>query len=398
MRHFRTPDLIMPAKVDLRALAAVSRFAGTDDGREYLMGVRVEVGPRDVVYVATDGKRLLAMRQEKLRDEPDNDMTGRFTIPTLHCRAFKLKKDQDPTAELFGDDDRLTLRWRDTDVTFTPLHDGDFIGRWVDWRHVVPRFSGSGEAGQFDHAQLASFQKFADEMPGGFYPFVVHNGRDGGALIRFPQIDAIGVAMPVKIDFQRTAPLPNWATTDDFHSWERRQQREDEADDAQDLGGFAGDLVDRLKKNRGEDQSQDQSTAARQAGDKADVGAGDADGDGAPPTENGARAPQVAGDDLAAAAQREALVGGTGALTQAELDAMTPEQRQNVDRLDGIQALKPGQAEPLGKDGDGQGSDEPDSEGQAATPGDAPKRRGRRRTVDQRVADNARAAEAGRML
>ena len=100
-----------------------------------------------------------------------------------------------------------------------------------------------------------------------------------------------------------------------------------------------------------------------------------------------------AGDGLAAAAQRAAL----GPLTQAELDALSPEQRQNADRLEGIQALKPGQAEPLGGNGDGRGGEKPDGEGHAATPSDGPKRRNRR-TAEQRTADNARAAEAGRML
>ncbi len=397
MTRFRTPELNYPAKVDLNALAAVSRFAGTDDGRSYLMGVRVEVGPRDVVYVATDGKRLLAMRQEKLRDDPDNDLTGRFTIPTQHCRAFKLKKDQDPVADLYGDDERLTLSWRDTEVTFTPLRDGDFIGRWVDWRHVIPRFSGSTEAAQFDHTVLASFQKFADEMPGGFYPFVVHNGRDGGALIRFPQLDAIGVAMPVKIDFQRSAPLPSWALSDDFYSWERGPHRSEDAEqrangDAQNLGDAVDDLVDRLKRSRGEDQAPaSQAGGASETpapetpdGDEAAGGAGD----GLPPFDIGGA---DAGDGLAAAAQREALgLGGIGALSQAELDALTPEQRQNVERLEGIQALKPGQAEPIATAEDGDG-------GTVAIPSDAPKRRGRK-TTEQRVADNARAVDAGRML
>ena len=47
MTRFRTSELILPAKVDLRALAAVSRFAGTDAGRDYLMGFGGAVGPRD---------------------------------------------------------------------------------------------------------------------------------------------------------------------------------------------------------------------------------------------------------------------------------------------------------------------------------------------------------------
>ncbi len=121
----------------------------------------------------------------------------------------------------------------------------------------------------------------------------------------------------------------------------------------------------------------------------------DAAGEGGPIIEH-----DDAGDSLAAAEQREALgLGGTGALTQAELDALTPEQKQNVERLEGIQALKPGQAEPInggGEAGEGVG-DGFDGQGHAATPGDAPKRRGRK-TTEQRVADNARAVDAGRML
>ena len=383
-------ELNFPAQVDLRALAAVSRFCGTDDNRTYLMGVRVEIGPRDVVYVATDGKRLLALRQEKLRDDPDNDLTGRFTIPTLHCRAFKLKKDQDPTAELYGDEERLTIKRGDVEVTFTPLQDGEFIGRWVDWRHVIPRPARTAEAGQFDHAQLATFQKFADEMPGGYYPCVVDNGRDGGALVRFSNMDAIGVVVPVKVDDQRTAPLPSWAVTEDFRSWDRYRSRRDAEDDvgdtysadAQNLGDAADDLVDRLRAGQGGGQAEKASSASHATGQSASSETGDA-----LTAEHQADAPASAGDDLAAGHQAAAL-GDTGAQ-----DALTPEQRANVDRLEGIQQLQPGDGEPI-EDGD---AGEDAGQEQTASGLRKPKRRGRR-SAEQRTADNARAADAGRMI
>ncbi len=362
-------EAIYPAKVDLRALAAVSRFCGADDARAYLMGVRVEVGPRDVVYIATDGKRLLALRQEKFRDDPDNDLTGRFTIPTPHCRAFKLKKDQDPIADLYGDNERLTLQKGDVEVTFTPLQDGEFVGRWVDWRHIIPRPARSAEAGQFDHAQLATFQKFADDMPGGFYPYVVHNGRDGGALVRFSNMDAIGVVMPVKLDDQRMAPLPSWATSEDFRSWDRYRSSRDaddgdaaaDAGEARNLGDAVDDLVDRLRPNVKESHYQDQADA---------------------PTETTEQTSTAApGDDLAAAHQADAI-GGSESLSEDKIEALSPEQRQNVERLQGIAATDVDEGERI---------DEAEEGGGATVA--KPKRRGRR-SVEQRVADNT-AAVAG---
>ena len=79
-----------------------------------------------------------------------------------------------------------------------------------------------------------------------------------------------------------------------------------------------------------------------------------------------------AGAELAAGHQGEAL-------SQAELDALSPEQRANAERLQGVKTLKPGEAEPIQEGG-------------------APKKRRGRRPTEQRTADNAKAAEAGRML
>ena len=367
-----------PAKVDLHVLSAVSRFSGTDDTRAYLIGVRVEIGPRDVVYVATDGKRLIAIRQEKMKDDPDNDLTGRFTIPTTHCRAFKLKKDQDPIADLYGDNERLTIKKNDVEVTFTPLQDGEFIGRWVDWRHIIPRPARTAEAGQFDHAQLATFQKFADDMPGGYYPYVIHNGRDGGALIRFSNMDAIGVVVPVKIDDLRETPLPSWARTEDFRSWDRyerhREPYEPANDQAENLGDAVDDLVDRLRAKQ--EAPTDAAAAAR-----------------ASEMEIKTEAPSsgVPGDDVAASHQAEALGGGEVAQDAGE-GTGSAEQRENVEGLQDIQRLEAGEGEPIDAAGGEGGDGETTAEAEAK-----PKRRGRRST-EQRVADNARATEAGRML
>lgn len=83
------------------------------------------------------------------------------------------------------------------------------------------------------------------------------------------------------------------------------------------------------------------------------------------------------GDDLAARYQ-------AGALTGAELAAMTPEQRESAELLQGMRQHDASHAERI--DGD-------ESDGAE----EAPKRR-RRRTAEQRTADNARAAETGRMI
>lgn len=203
------PDGLNVSTIDLRILGAAAAFASKDEARYYLNGVCLEIEPRAVTYVGTDGMRLVAYRDEIQDDEtPDNLLLGKFIIPTTHCKPHKFGKDDDARAKIFGNG-RLTIAYDFCDVTFLPID-----GIYPDWRKTVPREPASGKLAQFNHDFLATFKKFSSavDLPP---PFVAHNG-DGPAIIWFPaRPEAIGCLMPFKTTDEAGRAAPNWAVQGD---------------------------------------------------------------------------------------------------------------------------------------------------------------------------------------
>ena len=205
------PEMVMTTRINLAALKAVSAFASTDEARYYLNGVFLEIEPRAVTYVATDGHRLLAHREGTIGDEPDNDMTGAFIIPTAQCKEHKFKKSEPAYADLSGNKERLMLDYQGLGISFAPI-DGDF----VEWRRVVPQMPISNKLGQYNGVYLASFSKFAHSMGWGELFYLGHNG-EAPALIRFfGKPDTIGMLMPVRSTDESAQPLPDWAVPAPF--------------------------------------------------------------------------------------------------------------------------------------------------------------------------------------
>lgn len=190
--------------INLRVLAAASAFASKDETRYYLNGVCLEIDERGVTYVATDGHRLIAYRDDLLPDAPDNLLIGVFIIPTVHCKPYKIGKEDEAQAKIFGHG-RLTISHAMVDLTFVPI-DGVF----PDWRRVLPRTAPTGAASQFDLKKIATFKKFADEL-GISSPFVAHNG-EGPAYLWFsgyPHV--LGTMMPFRLTDEIAREPQQWA-------------------------------------------------------------------------------------------------------------------------------------------------------------------------------------------
>lgn len=201
--------------INLRLLGAVSLFASDEETRYYLNGVCIEVDARGTTYVATDGHKLVACHEALTSDETDNGLTGTFIIPTLHCKPFKLNKDDVGVAKMFaahGVRGRLTLAHELVDVTFSPI-DGVF----PDWRKVVPQGPASGVLAQFNLKNLAVVEKFAKALGLGV-PFIAHNGPDP-APIWFPnEDDMIAVLMPFRKEDELGRLAQAWARPPEVRS------------------------------------------------------------------------------------------------------------------------------------------------------------------------------------
>lgn len=199
------PDGLATSTINLRVLGAAVAFASKDEARYYLNGVCLEIDARGVTYVATDGHRLIAYRDEKQDPEsPDNLLLGKFIIPTAHCKPHKLEKDDIGEAKIFGAG-RLTIAHDFCDVTFLPID-----GVYVDWRKTIPKGRASGVLAQYNLDYLAAFKKFAGALDQG-QPFVAPNG-EGPALVWFGGCPhCFGIVMPVKCIDQMGWEAPEWS-------------------------------------------------------------------------------------------------------------------------------------------------------------------------------------------
>jgi DNA polymerase-3 subunit beta len=195
------------AIIDVRVLTAISAFASKEETRYYLNGVCIEVEPRAITYVATDGHRLVAHRADHREDEPDNDLLGSFIIPTAQCRAHKFQKnDERCVGEVEGDSKRLTISFDGIAISFDVI-DGTF----PDWRRVVPVQPLSGTPSQFNGKYAADFEKFGAVLGIGL-PAIAHNG-EGAALVWFSQGDnTVAVLMSIRRFDPTTRQPPAWAT------------------------------------------------------------------------------------------------------------------------------------------------------------------------------------------
>jgi DNA polymerase-3 subunit beta len=191
--------------INLRVLGALVPFASKDETRYYLQGVCVEIDERGTTYAATDGKTFVAYREDLDPDAKDNRLLGVFIIPAPQCKEFKLGKDDDGRAKMFGSA-RLTLAYNFVDVTFAPI-DGVF----PDWRKMLPQGRPSGEIGQFNPAFLTELAKFSKALDLGL-PIIAHNG-ERPTRIWFPiHPHVLAVLMPFKAQHVSGMPsLPHWA-------------------------------------------------------------------------------------------------------------------------------------------------------------------------------------------
>jgi DNA polymerase-3 subunit beta len=204
-KHMKT------STINLRVLGAAVAFASKEETRYYLNGVCVEFEPRRATYAATDGHRLIVYRDDLDANEPANELLGAFIIPTAHCKPFKLGKEDNGTAKIFGEvGTRLTIAHTFVDVTFNPI-DGTF----PDWRKVVPTGVPSGVVAQYNHDFLAAFTKFAKHLGLCTFPFVAPNGADPSLVWFAPHDNVLGVIMPVRSDGKVDRVAPDWAALRD---------------------------------------------------------------------------------------------------------------------------------------------------------------------------------------
>jgi DNA polymerase III sliding clamp (beta) subunit (PCNA family) len=199
----------MNTQLNLRILAAVAAIASKEETHFYLQGVLVECRPDHVMYVATDGHRLIAVRDNVAEEgQEPNQLVGDWIIPAEICRAFKVSKSRYTSFELgllSKDGEGLRLQQAaGICQVFKPI-DGTF----PDWRRIVPaELSGKIEfierdkaaAVTFNPTYLADFAKFGDMMATGKHNVALNS--DGPAVVIFPDERILALLMPMRADTQ----------------------------------------------------------------------------------------------------------------------------------------------------------------------------------------------------
>ena len=203
---------MLKVTLNIRALRAVLVAVSTEETRYYLNGINLEFTPDGVVMAATDGHRMIVLRQP-YGEHAATAAHASVIVPRDLVAKLKINprmKTLDTTTLTIGDDGRLTFEH--AGEMFGGLYALD--GTFPDYRRVVPQDL-TGEAAQYDPIYLADFAKARKELGGDrtTSPIVRYNG-EGPAIVDFAWdtgFQAIGVLMPIR---DRTdATYYTWAST-----------------------------------------------------------------------------------------------------------------------------------------------------------------------------------------
>ena len=194
--------------LNIRALRATLVAVSSEETRYYLNGINLEFTPDGVVMAATDGHRMIVLRQ------PYGEHGATAAHPSVivpRDLVAKLKihprmKTLDTTDLTIADDGRLTFEHAGESFGGSRI-DGSF----PDYRRIVPQ-NLTGEAAQYNPQYLADFAKARKELGGDrtTSPVVRYNG-ESPAVVDFAWgtgFQAIGVIMPIRDRTDAT-----------YHSW-----------------------------------------------------------------------------------------------------------------------------------------------------------------------------------
>lgn len=205
---------MLKVTLNIRALRATLVAVSTEETRYYLNGINLEFTPDGVVMAATDGHRMIVLRQP-YGEHAATGAHASVIVPRDLVAKLKIKlKTLDTTDLTIGDDGRLTFE-----------HAGESFGgaridgTFPDYRRVVPQDL-TGETAQYDPIYLADFAKARKELGGDrtTSPVVRYNGQ-GPAIVDFAygtDFQAIGVLMPIRDRTETTyytwacAPAAAW--------------------------------------------------------------------------------------------------------------------------------------------------------------------------------------------
>jgi DNA polymerase-3 subunit beta len=196
---------------DIRALKATAIAAGNEATRYYLNGVNIEHTLSGPIFVATDGHRLIATRQDWAEATPA--YFAPVVVPLTLIKRIKVARK--------ADDATMTIETKpDGGISVSIYYAGAtyaenaIAATFPSWRQVMPRSCDNTPA-QYNPAYLADFAEAGRILNGGKCDRAVAVSYNGGnpALVRFwydyRPVQSFGVLMPARTDPVMDAP-PAW--------------------------------------------------------------------------------------------------------------------------------------------------------------------------------------------
>jgi DNA polymerase-3 subunit beta len=213
---------IIRSLINLRALKAAAIACAKDKSRPYLNGVYVKTIGDTVRYVATDGHRMIILRQCKIHEPETNkfvpeDIDG-IIIPLDDIKNIRLKKNNN-YAEILINGELYSIKQGLKTI------DGLLIkSTFPDYERLIPRGrlspKSKNDIPQFNARYLADFQKAGEILCKGNENILVkitHGRAEQPTLIDFVSklgnVDGFGVIMPFRCSIELTS-APKWLDDD----------------------------------------------------------------------------------------------------------------------------------------------------------------------------------------
>jgi hypothetical protein len=192
---------MLKVTLSIRALRAVLVAVSTEETRYYLNGINLEFTPNGIVMAATDGHRMIVLRQP-YGEHAATAAHASVIVPRDLVAKLKVKlRTLDETTLTIADDGKLLFE-----------HAGEMFGgarmdgTFPDYRRVVPQDL-DGKPAQYNPQYLADFAKARQELTGQkadrdgkSSPIVRYNG-ESPAVVDFAWdtgFQAFGVIMPLR--------------------------------------------------------------------------------------------------------------------------------------------------------------------------------------------------------
>lgn len=193
------------AKLSIKKLKAVAKIAATNDVRYYINGVHIEIEKDQIIYVATNGHRLIAHRC------PQDSITKKFVGKTfiLSSKSIAQLKPENGSDHLSVEDaleikainsKSITLQACAHDIQAITL--GLIDGKFQDWKKAIPKAAAATQASDFgiDYKYCLEIQQAFKGLSGYRSVLVKSFWSDVGSLGVSAEGDplTIGVIMPIR--------------------------------------------------------------------------------------------------------------------------------------------------------------------------------------------------------